>query len=125
MSVTDPTATAAVRAAGQSAPRVPGEPCVVLKLGEIVLKGRNRQQFERLQQRNIKAAVKGTGLPTEVLHREGVVLVRVPVEGCSADEHAAAVDTVAKRVADVPGIVRVCRAWRVEKTPEAAVAAAV
>jgi thiamine biosynthesis protein ThiI len=131
MSVTDPTVTATVTvavtasAAGQSAPQVPGEPCVVLKLGEVVLKGRNRQQFERLQQRNIKAAVKGTGLPTEVLHREGVVLVRVPREGRSVDEHAAAVETVANRTADVPGIVRVCRAWRVEKTPEATVAAAV
>ena len=96
---------------------------MLLKLGEVVLKGRNRQQFEKLQQRNIKAAVKGTGLPTEVLHREGVVLVRVPREGRTPEEHAAAVETVAQRTADVPGIVRVCRAWRVEKTPEAAVAA--
>jgi tRNA uracil 4-sulfurtransferase len=101
------------------------EPCVVLKLGEVVLKGRNRQQFERLQQRNVKAAVKDTGLPTEVLHREGVVLVRVLRDGRSASEHSEAVAKVAARAADVPGIVRVCRAWRVEKTPEAAVAAAV
>jgi tRNA uracil 4-sulfurtransferase len=102
-----------------------GEPCVLLKLGEVVLKGRNRQQFERMQQRNIKAAVKDTGLPTEVLHREGVVLVRVPTEGRTAAEHAAAVEKVAQRTADVPGIVRVCRAFRVAKTPEATVAAAV
>jgi thiamine biosynthesis protein ThiI len=102
-----------------------GEPCVLLKLGEVVLKGRNRQQFERIQQRNIKAAVKGTGLPTEVLHREGVVLVRVPREGRTVAEHAQAVEKVAQRTADVPGIVRVCRAWRVAKTPEATVAAAV
>src|SRR5260370_42078336 len=26
---------------------IPDEPCVLLKRGEIVLKGRNRQQFER------------------------------------------------------------------------------
>jgi tRNA uracil 4-sulfurtransferase len=102
-----------------------GEPCVVLKLGEVVLKGRNRQQFERMQQRNIKAAVKETGLPTEVLHREGVILVRVPTDGRSAQEHAAAVEKVAQRAADVPGIVRVCRAYRVAKTPEATLAAAV
>ena len=105
--------------------RTVGEPCVLLKLGEVVLKGRNRQQFERMQQRNIKAAVKDTGLPTEVLHREGVVLVRVPREGRTAAEHARAVEKVAQRTAEVPGIVRVCRAWRVAKTPEATVAAAV
>jgi thiamine biosynthesis protein ThiI len=119
MSITDPHPVAGT--VQQSV----GEPCVLLKLGEVVLKGRNRQQFERIQQRNIKAAVKETGLPTEVLHREGVVLVRVPREGRTATEHAQAVQKVAQRAADVPGIVRVCRAWRVAKTPEATVAAAV
>ena len=119
MSITDPHPVAGT--VQQSV----GEPCVLLKLGEVVLKGRNRQQFERIQQRNIKAAVKSTGLPTEVLHREGVVLVRVPREGRTVAEHAQAVEKVAQRTADVPGIVRVCRAWRVAKTPEATVAAAV
>jgi thiamine biosynthesis protein ThiI len=118
MSITDPIAVAGTE---QSV----GEPCVLLKLGEVVLKGRNRQQFERIQQRNIKAAVKDTGLPTEVLHREGVVLVRVPREDRTAAEHAQAVEKVAQRAAEVPGIVRVCRAWRVAKTPEATVTAAV
>jgi thiamine biosynthesis protein ThiI len=127
MSTTDRAAVAAVAplAAQQGERQAPGEPCVLLKLGEIVLKGRNRQQFERLQQRNIKEAVRGTGLPTEVLHREGVVLIRVPREDRTEAEHAAAVEKVAARAADVPGIVRVCRAWRVAKTPEAAVAAAI
>jgi len=131
MSITDPAAVAgmtkqaAAERASQQALHAAGEPCVVLKLGEIVLKGRNRQQFERLQQRNIKAAVRDTGLPTEVLHREGVMLVRVPREGRSAEEHAAAVEKVASRAADVPGIVRVCRAWRVAKTVEATVEAAI
>jgi tRNA uracil 4-sulfurtransferase len=119
MSITDPQLVA-----GTVQPSV-GEPCVLLKLGEVVLKGRNRQQFERMQQRNIKAAVKDTGLPTEVLHREGVVLVRVPTDGRTAADHAQAVEKVAQRTADVPGIVRVCRAWRVAKTPEATTAAAV
>ena len=41
-------------------PRGPDEPCVLLKLGEIVLKGRNRQQFERILQGNIRAAVRDT-----------------------------------------------------------------
>src|SRR5271165_4130053 len=123
MSISDPIPFTGT--AWQAGPSSVGEPCVLLKLGEVVLKGRNRHQFEKMQQRNIKAAVKDTGLPTEVLHREGVVLVRVPREGRTPEEHAAAVETVAQRTADVPGIIRVCRAWRVEKTPEAAIAAAV
>jgi tRNA uracil 4-sulfurtransferase len=123
MSISDPVAFTGTT--WQAGPSSVGEPCVLLKLGEVVLKGRNRHQFEKMQQRNIKAAVKDTGLPTEVLHREGVVLVRVPREGRTPEEHAAAVETVAQRTADVPGIIRVCRAWRVEKTPEATIAAAV
>ena len=79
MSISDPIAF--TKTAWQAGPSSVGEPCVLLKLGEVVLKGRNRHQFEKLQQRNIKAAVKDTGLPTEVLHREGVVLVRVPRPG--------------------------------------------
>jgi thiamine biosynthesis protein ThiI len=119
MSVTDP-----VTAAG-TAEHAAGEPCVLLKLGEIVLKGRNRQQFERLLENNIRSAVKDTGLPVELLHREGVVVLRVSRAERTEAEHAAAVDRVAERVSDVPGIVRVCRAMRMPKTPEAAVAAAI
>jgi tRNA uracil 4-sulfurtransferase len=119
MSLTDHVAAAG--AAEQSA----GEPCVLLKLGEIVLKGRNRQQFERLLEGNIRAAVRDTGVPVELLRREGVVVLRVPGQERTQAELAAAVGQVAERVADVPGIVRVCPAMRVPKTPEATVAAAV
>ena len=119
MSVTDPAASAG------TTEHAVGEPCVLLKLGEIVLKGRNRQQFERLLERNIQGAVKDTGLPVELLHREGVVVLRVTRQERTDAELAEAVDRVAERVSDVPGIVRVCRAMRVPKTPEAAVAAAV
>src|SRR6516165_11775441 len=119
MSVTDPVAVAG------TARHAVGEPCVLLKLGEIVLKGRNRQQFERLLQGNIRAAVRDTGLPVELLLREGVVVLRVARQERTPAEHASAVDRVAERVRDVPGIVRVCRAIRVPKTPEAAVAAAI
>ena len=119
MSVTDPVAVAG------TARHAVGEPCVLLKLGEIVLKGRNRHQFERLLQGNIRAAVRDTGLPAELLLREGVVVLRVVRQERTPAEHASAVDRVAERVSDVPGIVRVCRAIRVPKTPEAAVAAAI
>jgi hypothetical protein len=53
------------------------EPCVLLKLGEIVLKGRNRQQFERLLHENIRRAVRDLNLQVRVWQREGVIVVRV------------------------------------------------
>ena len=109
--------------AGAEAKPGPGEPCVLLKQGEIFLKGRNRQQFERMLQANVRAAVRGTGVPAELTLREGVLVLRVARDGLTPAQHAAAVDRVAERAADVPGIVRVCRALRVDKTPEAAIAA--
>jgi thiamine biosynthesis protein ThiI len=98
---------------------------VLLKQGEIFLKGRNRQQFERMLQANVRAAVRGTGIPAELTPREGVLVLRVTADGMTAAEHAAAVGRLTARVADVPGISRVCQALRTDKTPEAAAAAAV
>jgi tRNA uracil 4-sulfurtransferase len=98
-----------------------GEPCVLLKLGEIVLKGRNRQQFERLLHTNIRSAVRDLEFAVQLWQREGVILLRV--QG-AADPEAAA-DAVAARMQDVPGVVRVCRALRVAKTADAAARAAV
>ena len=114
--MTDPaTAPRAVSAAV-------GEPCVLLKLGEIFLKGKNRQQFVRMQQANIRAALRSTGVPVDLTVREGVLVLRVAhgeddaAGRLTSAEHAAAMDRVAARVADVPGIARVCRALRVDKT---------
>jgi thiamine biosynthesis protein ThiI len=112
MSMTDPVTVA-------------GEPCVLLKLGEIFLKGQNRPQFERLLHLNIRAALRDTGVPVELMVREGVIVLRVARGDQTESGHAAAVDRVAARVADVPGIVRISRALRVDKTPEAAAAGAV
>ncbi|HSZ45736.1 MAG TPA: tRNA uracil 4-sulfurtransferase ThiI [Streptosporangiaceae bacterium] len=101
------------------------EPCVLLKLGEIVLKGRNRQQFERLLHENIRRAVRDLGIGIRVWQREGVIVVRVV--GAEAGDFAAetAADMVAERMSQVMGVARVCRAMRVDKDPEAAVEAAV
>ena len=101
------------------------EPCVLLKLGEIVLKGRNRQQFERLLHENIRRAVRDLGVQVRVWQREGVIVLRV--EGAEAGGLVAetAVDLVAERMTYVMGLARVCRAVRVAKEPEAAIAAAV
>jgi thiamine biosynthesis protein ThiI len=134
----------------------PGEPCVLLKLGEIVLKGKNRQRFERLLQENIRRAVRDLDIPLQLWQRDGVIVLTVapggpagskipagrgpggasgtastsgasgesrdPVEQMAAE---AAVDLIAERMTAVMGIVRVCRAVRVAKDPEAAISAAV
>jgi len=104
------------------------EPCVLLKLGEIVLKGKNRQHFERLLQDNIRRAARELGIPIRIWQRDGVIVLRVPgaVAGADAGGQAAEsmVDLLAERMRDVMGLARVCRAVRVAKDPEAAVAAA-
>ena len=51
------------------------EPCVLLKLGEIVLKGKNRQQFERLLQNNIRLAVADLGVDVRLWQRDGVIVL--------------------------------------------------
>jgi len=107
-------------------PQPPGEPCVLLKLGEIVLKGRNRHQFELILHGNVRAALRETGIPVDIRQREGVVLLRVADgERRGPDGWAAAAGQIAERVRDVPGIVTVARPLRVAKTPEAVTAAAV
>src|SRR6201996_1565621 len=103
---------------------IAAEPCVLLKQGEVFLKGKNRQQFERMLQANVRAALRRAGVRAELINREGVFVLRVSGAGLTAAEHVAVVDRVAERAADVPGIVRVSRALRVDKTPEAAIAAA-
>jgi thiamine biosynthesis protein ThiI len=120
-----PMLDAAAELAGESAgpsqdtrSPVTGEPCVLLKLGEIVLKGKNRDLFERRLQNNIRSAVRGLGIKIQIWQREGVIVVRTE-SGELAD-----VDAVARRMTDVMGIVWVHRAWRVAKEPDATVQAA-
>jgi thiamine biosynthesis protein ThiI len=97
-----------------------GEPCVLLKLGEVVLKGKNRELFERRLQVNIRAALKGFGPGIEVRQRHGVIAIFLP-----PGTDVATADAVARRVSDVPGLVWVHRAWRVEKDPAAVTKAAI
>jgi len=100
---------------------------VLLKLGEIVLKGGNRRHFERILRANIRRALRDTGIEVRLWQRNGVMVLRLtgangPATGPAAE---AAADKVAERVRDVMGIARVCRAARVAKDPDAAIAAAV
>jgi thiamine biosynthesis protein ThiI len=123
------------------------EPCVLLKLGEVVLKGGNRQQFERMLQSNIRKAMTGIGIAVRLWQRDGLIVVRIAKEGpalpgpatpagpAAADAAAAVtpgpedaeeiVDRLAERARDIMGVARVCRAVRVDKDPETAMQAAV
>ena len=129
---------------------------MLLKLGEIVLKGKNRQRFERLLHDNIRRAVRDLGIPLQLWQRDGVIVLtvapgahagpaarRIPAgdapagtSGTSGTSRAssgpvgqmtaeAAADLIAERMTTVMGIARVCRAVRVAKDPEAAIAASV
>ncbi|WP_203982773.1 tRNA uracil 4-sulfurtransferase ThiI [Sphaerisporangium rufum] len=100
-------------------PSALGEPCVLLKLGEIVLKGKNREIFERRLQNNIRTALKSLDIKVEIRQRHGVIAILLPEA-----TGAAAADAVAARVADVMGVVWIHRAWRVAKDVEAVTAAA-
>jgi thiamine biosynthesis protein ThiI len=91
-----------------------GEPCVLLKLGEIVLKGKNRELFERRLIANIRDALQTVGVQVDVRKRHGVIAIFLP-EGATAEQ----AEAVAQRVADVPGLVWIHRAWRVAKDPDA------
>ncbi|HUJ06192.1 MAG TPA: tRNA uracil 4-sulfurtransferase ThiI [Streptosporangiaceae bacterium] len=103
--------------------RIQHEPCVLLKLGEVVLKGRNRQQFERLLQNNIRLAAADLGMSLRLWQRDGVIVL-APA-GVEADAAEAAADRIAERMLSVMGVVRVCRAARVAKDPQSAIEAAV
>jgi tRNA uracil 4-sulfurtransferase len=116
--------TAPAEPAAPPAPTL-GEPCVLLKLGEIVLKGANRQQFERLLNANIRRAMEDLGIGVRIWHRYGVILLRTAEAGSTPAATAAAADKIAERARDIMGVARVCRAVRVHKEPEAAIEAAV
>jgi tRNA uracil 4-sulfurtransferase len=133
------------REPGAETVREPGpvglsEPCVLLKLGEIVLKGGNRHHFERILQENIRRAVRELGVDVRLWNRNGVMVLRLtgqhgpgghgagghgPGEHGAATDAEAAMDRVAERVSSVMGIARVCRAVRVAKDPAVAIHTAV
>src|SRR2546421_11977711 len=99
------------------------EPCVLLKLGEVVLKGGNRHQFERMLQANIRRAIADAGGEVRLWQRDGVIVIRVAQDSAAAA--ALTADRIAERARDIMGIARVCRAVRVAKDPDAAINTAV
>jgi thiamine biosynthesis protein ThiI len=86
---------------------------VLVRYGELSLKGGNRRQFETALMRNIRAAVRHVS-PVDVQREHGRIRV-VPERR---------VEEVAHRLQDVFGIKSVSPAWRCEPTPEAIVALA-
>ena len=86
------------------------QPCVLLKFGEIVLRGRNRWRFYQQLHENVRRATRGLG-GVRLQQRGGVLVL-------SCERHP---DELFERVRDVLGASVVHPALSVEKTPEAAV----
>jgi thiamine biosynthesis protein ThiI len=89
--------------------------CVLLKFGEIVLRGRNRWRFYAQLQRNVKRALHDLG-PLELRQRGGVLAILAPAE------HA---DELLARARDVVGVTLVHPARVLEKSADAAADAAI
>src|SRR5207244_3979611 len=90
------------------------QPCVLLKFGEVVLRGRNRRQFYLLLQRNARRALRGLG-PLELRQRGGVLAVIAPEQP----------DALLERARDLIGVNLVHPAMLVERTPDAAARCAI
>ncbi|NYH50878.1 thiamine biosynthesis protein ThiI [Nocardiopsis arvandica] len=90
-----------------------GELCVLMKLGEIVLKGSNRKLFERRLHNNIRSSVRDLGDVRLSQRGAGVIIVRKP--GASDLEIA----EIADRMANVMGVVWVHLVRRVAKDLDA------
>ena len=88
--------------------------CVLLKFGEIVLRGRNRWRFYQQLHENVRRATRDLG-PVRMQQRGGVLAL-------FSEERP---DELFERARDVIGAAVVNPAFVVEKTPEAAVEAAI
>ncbi|MDN0198788.1 tRNA uracil 4-sulfurtransferase ThiI [Streptomyces sp. S.PNR 29] len=93
------------------------QPCVLLKYGELALKGRNRGRFEQQLLDNVRAALHDLGPGVRVRRRRGVIVLSAPGRPGLQDE-------LLDRAREVFGVSVVQPALRVDRTPEAATAAA-
>src|SRR4029450_7963303 len=85
------------------------QPCVLLKSGELALKGRNRPLFVGALERNLRRLTADLG-PLEIRHRGGVFIVT----GSAPQE------TLVERCLALPGASVVQPAVRCERDPAAA-----
>src|SRR5205814_9954323 len=88
--------------------------CVLIKFGEIVLKGRNRSLFYAQLRRNVVRLLRDLG-PLELRQRGGALAVLSP----------SAPDELVERARDVLGVSLLHPALVLRTTPQAACAAAV
>jgi thiamine biosynthesis protein ThiI len=88
--------------------------CVLIKFGEIVLKGRNRSLFYAQLRRNVVTLLRDLG-PLELRQRGGALAVLAPVVS----------EELVRRARDLLGVTLLHPSLVLEKTPEAACAAAV
>jgi tRNA uracil 4-sulfurtransferase len=91
-----------------------GQPCVLLKFGELALKGRNRPLFVNVLERNLRRLTADLGR-LEVRHRGGVLIVT----------GGAPQEALVERCLALPGVSVVQPALRCERDPAAAADAAV
>jgi tRNA uracil 4-sulfurtransferase len=94
--------------------KVRGQRCVLLKFGELALKGRNRPLFVNALERNLRRLTSDLG-PLEVQHRGGVLIVTGDV----------AEDALVERCLALPGVSVVQPALRCERDAAAGADAAV
>ena len=74
---------------------------ILLKYGEIVLKGLNRNYFNQLLEKNVRRALKRAPGEYELVYAQSILFVRGK-EGCD-------MDVAAELLKKVFGIVTVCR----------------
>ena len=91
-----------------------GQPCVLLKFGELALKGRNRPLFVNVLERNLRRLTADLGR-LEVRHRGGVLIVTA----------GAPQEALVERCLALPGVSVVQPAVRCERDAAAAADAAV
>jgi len=91
------------------------QPCVLLKYGEMVLRGRNRRRFYEQLQRNVRRQLRGLG-PLELRQRGGALAVVAP---------DTQLDDLVRRALDLIGVTLVHPAVSVERSVDAAIAAGV
>ncbi len=96
--------------------QTPPAEIILLKLGEVVLKGLNRRGFEERLMGNAKRRLQKHG-KFKVTSRQSIVYVEPQEPGCDMD---GAYDSLCRLF----GVVGVSRAKACEKTPEAILAAA-
>ncbi|EID55709.1 tRNA uracil 4-sulfurtransferase ThiI [Saccharomonospora xinjiangensis] len=85
-------------------------PCVLLKYGELMLKGRNRGRFEEYLRESLRHAVAGASAPVRISQRPGVVVLS-----------GAPVDELLTRAHNVIGVSVVQPALRTGRTVDDAV----